>query len=314
MSTPTPPPNPSISLFSWLLIFAIPALWSVNYLVGRSAPSLIAPHALAFSRWALAACILACFAGPELLAKRHLIWQSRWQFLVLGLLGMWVCGAWLYIGARSSPTNNIALIYALSPVFIVLGASVFLNEHLQKRQWLGVVLAMLGLLHVVIQGRWHAVLETQFVMGDLWVLACAVAWAIYSLLLKKWPSPLSPLARLVLIAAAGALFMLPLALIEAWSGLPQAQTIWNRQTALLIVAAAIFPGAGAYGAYSSLQKRIGTSRTALVLYLGPLYAAALAWFVLGEPLHLYHAVGALVILPGIYLASQMKSGSPPSRE
>jgi drug/metabolite transporter (DMT)-like permease len=80
------------------------------------------------------------------------------------------------------------------------------------------------------------------------------------------------------------------------------------------VAAAIFPGAGAYGAYSSLQKRIGTSRTALVLYLGPLYAAALAWFVLGEPLHLYHAVGALVILPGIYLASQMKPGSPPSRE
>jgi drug/metabolite transporter (DMT)-like permease len=296
----------AIDPLSWLLIFCIPALWSVNYLVGRSAPNVIAPHTLAFGRWALAALLLAAFAWPELKARRHLIWQDRWHFLTLGLLGMWICGAWLYVGARTSPANNIALIYALSPVFIVLGASVFLHEHLQKRQWLGVVLALVGLVHVVIQGRWGQIAQTQFVVGDLWVLACAVAWAVYSLLLKKWPSPFSPLARLVLIASAGALFMLPLAILEALSGWPQTQTIWGWQTALLIAAAAIFPGAGAYGAYSLLQKRIGASRTALVLYLGPLYAAALAWFVLGEPLHIYHAIGALIILPGIYLASQAK--------
>ncbi len=308
-TTPETPESSAISVFSWVLIFALPAFWGVNYLVGRAAPSLIAPHALAFSRWALAALILACYAAPEIKAKRHLIWPDRWHFLTLGLLGMWICGAWLYVGARTSPANNIALIYALSPVFIVLGASVFLHEHLQKRQWLGVGLALLGLVHVVIQGRWDAITQTQFVLGDLWVLACAVAWAVYSLLLKKWPSSFSPLARLVLIAAAGALFMLPLAIVEAWSGLPHTQTIWNWQTVLLIAAAAIFPGAGAYGAYASLQKRIGAARTALVLYLGPLYAAALAWFVLGEPLHIYHAVGALIILPGIYLASQSKQAT-----
>jgi drug/metabolite transporter (DMT)-like permease len=297
----------SIDLGSWLLVFAIPALWAVNYLVGRYAPQWVAPHALAFGRWSLAAMILACYAAPELKAKRHLIWQDRWHFLFLGLFGMWICGAWLYVGARTSPANNIALIYALSPVFIVLGASVFLREHLQKRQWLGVGLALVGLMHVVIQGRWNAIAQTQFVVGDLWVLACAIAWAVYSLLLKKWTSPFSPLARLVLIAAAGALFMLPLAVLEAWSGWPGTQTVWGWQTAGLIVAAAIFPGAGAYGAYSLLQKRIGASRTALVLYLGPLYAAVLAWFVLAEPLHIYHAVGALIILPGIFLALQSKT-------
>ena len=299
--------NEPITPLSWALIFLIPGFWSINYLVGRSAPALIAPHALAFSRWALAAMILGVFAWRELQEKRHLIWQDRWHFLVLGLLGMWVCGAWLYVAARTTPANNIALIYALSPVFIVLGAAVFLNESMRTRQWLGVLLAMTGLVHVVIQGRWHAIAQTEFVVGDLWVLGCAIAWAIYSLLLKRWPSPFSPLARLVLIAAAGSLFMLPLTIIEAWSGLPHTQTVWGWQTAGLIGAAAVFPGAGAYLSYSMLQKRIGASRTALVLYLGPLYAAALAWFVLGEPLHIYHAIGAAIILPGIYLASQAKS-------
>ena len=287
-----------------MLIFSIPALWGVNYLVGRSAPALIAPHALAFLRWLIAALILAVFARHELKAKRHLIWPERWHFLAFGMLGMWICGSWLYLGARTSPANNIALIYALSPVFIVLGAAIFLQEPMRKRQWIGVVLALIGLAHVVIQGRWDALTQTQFVVGDLWVLGCAIAWAIYSLLLKKWPSQFSPLARLVLIALAGVLFMLPLTLLEAFSGLPMTQTIWGVKTWLIILAAAIFPGAGAYLAYSTLSSRIGAARTALVLYLGPLYAAALAWLALGEPLHAYHAIGALIILPGIYLASQ----------
>ena len=303
-----------ISIVSWVLIFAIPGFWSVNYLVGRTAPAWIAPHALAFSRWALAAALLAVFAWPELRAKRHLIWADRWHFLLLGMLGMWVCGAWMYVASRTSPTNNIALIYAVSPVFIVLGAALFLKEHLRKAQWLGVVLALTGLIHVVIRGEWVHILQTEFVAGDWWILACAIAWAIYSVLLKKWPSPFSPLARLVLIAAAGALFMLPLTVMEAASNLPLTQTTWGWQTAVLIVAAAVFPGAGAYWAYSTLQKNIGAARTALVLYLGPLYAAALAWFVLGEPLHAYHAVGALIILPGIFLASQAKPALNTSAE
>ncbi|MDI9333052.1 MAG: DMT family transporter [Cytophagales bacterium] len=302
-------PLTAISPLSWLLIFFIPAFWAVNYLIARRAPALIAPNALTFARWGLAVIMLALFAWPELKAKRHLIWAERWHALALGVLGMWICGSWVYIAARTTAANNIALIYALSPVFIVLGAAIFLNERLRKRQWLGVLFAMFGLVHVVIQGRWSAIAQTQFVTGDLWMLGCAIAWAVYSVLLKRWPCPFSPLARLVLIAAAGTLFTLPIALLEAASGLPFTQTVWSWQTLGLIVAVAVFPSSGAYLAYGVLQKRIGAARTALVLYLGPLYAAALAWFALGEPLYIYHAIGLVIILPGIYLASQAPSPS-----
>ncbi len=298
------PQSTPISAFSWALIFLIPAFWSVNYLIARKAPTFIAPHALAFARWGLAALLLGAFAWPELKAKRHLIWAERWHCLALGMLGMWVCGAWVYIAARTTAANNIALIYALSPVFIVLAAALFLNERLRKRQWLGVTLALSGLVHVVIQGRWIAIAQTEFVAGDLWVLGCAIAWAIYSILLKRWPSSFSPLARLVLIAVAGALFTLPLALVEALSGMAYTHTVIGWTTAGLVLATAIFPSSGAYLCYAMLQKNIGAARTALVLYLGPLYAALLAWFALGEPLHIYHAIGALIILPGIFLASQ----------
>ena len=44
------------------LLFITPALWSVNYIVGRLAPGIVAPHMLALLRWGLAGLILAAFA------------------------------------------------------------------------------------------------------------------------------------------------------------------------------------------------------------------------------------------------------------
>ncbi len=125
--------------------------------------------------------MLLIFAWPELKAKQHLIWRERWHSLVLGILGVWICGSWVYLAARTAAATNIALIYAISPVFIVLGAALFLKEHLRFRQWLGALLALIGLVHVVIHGRWQHITQTEFVAGDWWVLGCAIAWAAYSI-------------------------------------------------------------------------------------------------------------------------------------
>lgn len=286
------------------LLFITPALWSVNYIVGRLAPGIVAPHMLALLRWGLAGLILAAFAWPELLAKRSVLMRHAWHYLVLGALGMWICGAWVYVGARSTSATNIALIYALSPVFIALISSIWLRERLGALQWLGITLAFVGLVHVVIKGRWPALAQVQVVAGDAWILCATVSWTAYSILLKRWPSDLSPIARLVLIVCGGVMLLVPLATLEAYSGLPMTQTHWGWKAAALAVAAALMPGAGAYLAYATLQKTLGAARAGLTLYMSPLYAAAVAALVLGEPVEWYHALGAAVILPGIYLAAR----------
>ncbi len=309
------PTTPSHRCHRWAtaLLFITPALWSVNYVVARQAPGIVAPHMLALLRWSLAGLLLGIFAWPELKAKRASIGRNAWYYLVLGALGMWICGAWVYIGARSTVATNIALIYALSPVFIALISALWLREQLAKLQWLGIALALAGLVHVVIKGQWAALSQVQFVAGDGWIVACTLSWTLYAILLKRWPSELSPLARLVLIIAGGVAVLLPMTLIEAASGsvlnLDFAHTVWGGKAVALIVLAALFPAAGAYWAYATLQKELGAARASLTLYLGPLYAALAAWLTLGEPIRSYHVVGAAVILPAIYLASRAPVGT-----
>ncbi|MFT5708484.1 MAG: drug/metabolite transporter (DMT)-like permease [Oceanospirillaceae bacterium] len=53
-------------------------------------------------------------------------------------------------------------------------------------------------------------------------------------------------------------------------------------------------------------KTLGASKASLVMYAIPLYNAALAWVILGEELERFHLLGALLILPGLFLAVSKK--------
>ena len=283
------------------LIFITPAMWSVNYLVARWAIGEIAPHMLALGRWCVAVLILGPFCWRELAAKRHLIRAEAGQFMVLGALGMWVCGAFVYIGGRSTLAVNIGLIYAASPVLIALASACWLRESFGIKQAFGVLLALLGVLQILFKGEWTAALRLGVNPGDLWVAVAVLCWTAYSLLLRAWPSAFGALARLTLTACAGVLVLLPFTLWEAMYWLPSTLS-W--QSAGLVLAAALLPGAGAYGAYSFMQRVLGAARVGVVLYLGPLYSAVIAWAVLGERVEWFHLVDALLILPGIWLSTR----------
>lgn len=282
------------------LLFITPALWSVNALIARKAVG-VEPHLLAMTRWLLASGLFALGNGHALWSHRRQVLADWKHYLVLGALGMWICGAWVYIGGRSTSAANIGLIYSISPVLIVLASALWLGERFRPPQALGVALALAGVLHVVLKGRWDALAAVQFVPGDGWILAATLSWTLYSLLLKRWPSPLGVGARLAVISLAGALVNLPFALWEiARSPVP----VFTHEWGLYAAIAAVVPGFGAYLAHSVMQRELGAARVSVVLYLAPIYTAAMAWLVLGEGLRSYHFWGLALVLPGIFLVTR----------
>ena len=226
-----------------VLIWVTPALWTVNYIVARNAGSVVEPHMLALGRWAIAGAILVFIVRGELWRERQAVLAVWHQYVVLGTLGMLICGAWVYLGAKTTQAMNISLIYAASPVIISLGSVLWLKERLGRVQVFGVALALAGVLHVVVKGQWAALAQVQWVAGDGWIVLATVAWALYALLQKVWPSTLSATARLAAICIGGALVLLPFAVWE--SGLPSTPA-WSWRATQLTVLAALVPGLGAY--------------------------------------------------------------------
>lgn len=284
-----------------LAIWLIPLLWTVNNLLARMAPGVVGPYTLGLMRWGFAGLLLVFLVRKELRREwRHI--AHRWyQYLVLGFLGMVVCGAWIYIGGQTTSATNIGLIYAAAPALITLGAALWLRERMHLHQWLGLALALAGVLHVVVQGRWMSLAGFRFVEGDLWIVTGVVGWALYVLLLDAWPSPLGAAARLA--AMAGASVPL-LAVGAAWELVQPAAPAIGGTALLMGLTAALVPGLMAFALYGWAQQVLGASRVATTLYLGPLYGALAAWWLLDESLGWHHLWGGLLLLPGVYLASR----------
>jgi drug/metabolite transporter (DMT)-like permease len=284
------------------LLWVVPLVWSSNYLIARAAAGVIQPHTLALARWSLAFALMLPLAWRGL-AKDGAPWlREEWrQLVVLGALGMWVCGAFVYIGGQTTSSTNMALIFAATPIAIALVGAALLKERMHASQIAGVALALVGLLFVIARGDPRNLLAVRFTAGDGWVLAAGLSWTAYSVLLKAWPSRLGPAERLVAITAGGIVVLLPFTVLE-WALLPPLP--FSAKAAGLVVAAAVLPGIVAYQAYSFMLRELGAGKTALVLYLGPVYAAFTAWALLGEPPQWFHAVGAALILPSIWVATR----------
>lgn len=299
---PTIPLKPEIRhRLAILLLWLTPALWSSNYVIARAADGVIAPHALAFGRWSLALLLMLPMASAPLVTG-FAKWRDEWkQMLVLGALGMWICGAFVYIGAHTTSAVNIGLIYAATPVAIALAGAKLLREPVSMAQRVGMALALAGVLYVIAKGDLGNLRAIRFSIGDGWIVVAAICWVAYTVLLQRWPSVLRPGPRLAAITVGGLLVLLPFTLAEAlFTATPPfgAKALW------LIVLAGLLPGFFSYQAYSYMLRELGVARTSLVMYLSPVYAALTAWAVLGEAPHPYHAAGAALILPSIYLASR----------
>ncbi len=284
-----------------LLLWITPALWSSNYIIARASDGVIAPHALALGRWLLALALLLPLSAAALVAG-FAQWKQEWkQLLLLGGLGMWICGAFVYIGAHTTSAVNIGLIYAATPVAIAFASTKLLHERVSAWQRAGMALALCGVLFVITKGDLGNLRAVRFTVGDLWILAAALSWVAYTVLLQRWPSKLGPTPRLAAITFGGVLVLLPFTALEAAF---QPGPPIGAKALLLIVLAGLLPGFISYQAYAYMLRELGAARSSLVMYLAPVYAAFTAWALLGEAPRWYHAVGAALILPAIYMATR----------
>jgi drug/metabolite transporter (DMT)-like permease len=287
--------------FAYLLLLLAPAFFASNMLVARWAAGAIPPVGMAFWRWFLTFLLLLPLVASALWRARAAALREAPHLLVLGGLGMGVCGAPVYVGAETTSATNIGLLYAGSPVLIVLLGRAISGARIGRRQAAGIALCLLGVVIVVLRGDPRVLSRLALSRGDLWVLFAVSGWALYSVLLKHWRSALPLTARFAAIALGGVVVMVPFYAAEIASGHP---TPFDATSVATLLVLALVPGLGAYLSYSRLVAELGPARTSVLIYLVPLYTAVLAWALLGEGLAPYHLAGAALIAPGLFLATR----------
>ncbi len=287
------------------LLTLAPLLWAGNAVVGRLVHDLVPPITLNFLRWALAFALLLPLAHSVLRAGSPL-WPHWRRYALLGLLGVGLYNALQYLALQTSTPLNVTLVGSSMPLWMLVLGALFFGVAVTRRQLLGAVLSMAGVLCVLSHGQWSALLALRLVPGDLFMLLATLSWSLYSWLLVRTAGPAGVRDDWAAFLMAQMVFGL------GWSGLMAGgewalgghQIAWGWPLALALVYIAVGPAIVAYRCWGMGVQRVGPAVAGFFANLTPLFAALLSVAFLGELPHAYHGVAFALIAGGIVVSSR----------
>jgi drug/metabolite transporter (DMT)-like permease len=286
---------------AYLMLVVAMLSWAGNVTVGRALAGWVPPFGLSLMRWSIAFVVVLPFAAREIIAKRRVIMREWRILLALGLLGVSICNSLSYLGLQWTTALNAALLNSAGPMLTLAASFLFFRERATPRQIAGVTVSLIGVLVIVLRGDMAALLALSINRGDVAILVGVLSWSIYTVLLRRRPSELSPLAFLGVLFAIGVITLAPLYASEAVVG-------WSLPMALPALLGygfvGLFPAVIAFFGWNRGVAAIGANRASLFTHLMPLFAALLAYVFLDERIALFHLTGAALIFLGIFLANR----------
>ncbi len=272
------------------------SIWGGMYVVSKVVLEVIPPFGLLSLRLVLGAAVLLAVAGaqrhPPPAGKRIL------RLLGVGVVGYGVSLGFQFVGTKLSTAANGALVTSATPAFVLLFAAWLLREPVTRRKGLALLLSTVGVV-IVVDPR-EARLAPDLFWGNLALVAAALTWALYSVLVRAVTRHVDVLWTSLLAFVGGLLLTAPLAL---WEGLALG---WGPIT-WPVVAGVLYLGvvstALAMYLWNYAFARLEAGVAAMTFFAQPVVGAALGAGLLGERLSGGFFLGGLLIALGVILAA-----------
>jgi drug/metabolite transporter (DMT)-like permease len=274
--------------------------WAGNGVLARFVAGHVPPVALAWMRWSVALAMLLPLAWPQLKRDLPAMRRSLPILLLLSLTGITSYNTMAYVGFQYTTAINGLLLQSTAPLLIGVWSFVLFCDRLTALQLAGTLMSMAGVVTIVSGADWQVLAGLSVNVGDLWILAALVAYALYAALLRLRPE----IHWMSLVCATfflGNILLTPVLLWEISTGYVLQ---FDALTAASIGYTALFASLLAYIFFNRGVELIGPNRAGPFFHLIALFGVVLAVAFLGERLQLFHVAGFAAILLGIVMAAR----------
>jgi drug/metabolite transporter (DMT)-like permease len=259
----------------YLKLVATMALWGGTFVAGRIVVQDMGPFSAAFCRFAVASCclLLLTFAVEgQLPQPSRRLWPA---IFLLGLTGIFAYNTFFFAGLKTVAAGRAALVIALNPVAIAIGASLVFREPLTRGKILGIGVSLMGAAVVISEGNPLLLLQGQMGAGEVFLLGCVLSWMGFTLMGKTVMTELSPFATTTYACITGTGLLLLPALNTGLSEAifrATAQTWIGRQLSGCILGSAV----GFSWYYDVESATSALQRASVFINLVPMFAIVLA--------------------------------------
>ena len=282
------------------------ALSSGTYIVAKSALAEIPPLPLGLLRFGGASLLLALLLrrlrpkGARLPRP-----EQRRKLWLLALVAVPLNQGFFLYGLSLSTAAHAALLYTLTPLFVLLLAQALLGEWPGLRTSVGTGVALAGTLWVLFARGLD--LSRGPLVGDLLILVAVLAWAVYTAEGREIVARDGALPTIAWTLIGGTLLFLPVGLGSLFLPSTRAQLMHaSREAWLGVLYLCVMTSVVAYLLWYWALGHLAAARVAVFSNLQPLGTALLAHWFLGEHITGQFLLGALVVIAGVLLA-QMRT-------
>jgi drug/metabolite transporter (DMT)-like permease len=273
--------------------FLFVLFWSSGFVAAKGGLQGAPPLTFLALRFALVTAIM--LAAALLLRSR---WpRSRRELAHLAVTGLLMQAAYFASTyeafAAGIGAGTLALILGLQPLVTACVAGPFLGERVGGRQWLGLLLGILGVALVLADKLFLGVGTGG---GILWGFVALVAITAGTLYQKRlgagfdiWSGGFVQYGLAAAVVAAAAVLLEPV------------HVRWSPTFALSLAYLVVLNSVVAIGLLTLMIRRGQASRVTSLFFLVPPGAAAIAWAVLGEQLSALQLLGMAVAAAGVAL-------------
>jgi drug/metabolite transporter (DMT)-like permease len=286
--------NPQIG---HLFLVIVVMTWGANFGIVKSAFDYVPPLLFAAFRFTVTGVLLLVITFWREKGIR-VSKEDLGKVAVVGGLGLGLYQILWSLGLNLTSPSNSALILSIQPLLGVLYIDLVKKEPVGKQQYLGMLVALVGVILVILKptAKLHFSLET--LPGDLLTLMAGFCGAIF---FSVWSKPLlkiySPLRLMSYCMIIGS-FVLWIA--SLFSARP---VLWNQaweKTWWSMGYAVVFSGMVGHVFWYEGLGRIGVTKSMVYLYLIPIWAVLFNHFMMGETIFLQQILGGILILLGVH--------------
>ncbi len=282
-----------ISDLGELLLLAV--VWGGSFLLTRIAAPELGPIWLIEIR-----VLLAGLALLALLIRLNLSGELRKYLVPLSILGC-INSAIPFVlfafAALYLPAGFAAILNAVAPLFGVIIAWLWLQEHFTLSRTIGFALGFAGV--IVLVGLTSLPVTPSFILSVGAGLLASLMYAFAATYIQQNLSGVPPLVIATGSQLSAAVILLPFVPFTMPTALPSIQVM------LVVVALALFSTALAYILYFRLIKNIGVTKALTVTYLIPLFAMIWGKIILQEAITQSMLLGCGLILLGTAIANEL---------
>lgn len=227
--------------------------------------------------------------GVALLLRRRLIVEraSLLPLLVAGTLNIAAFNIFTAFAQLSTTTSRAAILTYTMPIWSVVLAASILREPIGREKVIAVLIGALGIGLLALP-----IFESGKAVGVIFPLLSALAWALGTIVLKKWPLKGDPIATTAYQLMIGAAISITCLLISGETAPPSISTEVGVAFLFHIVCAT----AGAYLLWFTILARNAASTSALLSFAVPVVGVLSAMLLVGDRPDLTDIVGFAAIL------------------